>query len=420
MLDLDDRLAELKELGLYRRTRMVSGPQGPRVVLDGQPVLLLCSANALGLAGHERVRQAAADAAMRWGVGAAATRLACGTMTLHRRLEERLAEFMGADAAVLFGAGTLANLGVIPALARRGEQVLYDELSHPSIVDGCRLAGADAVPYAHGDADQLAWALRASEGRAVLIATDGVFGTDGDVAPLEDIVLLARRHDLRVLVDESHALGALGPGGRGAVADAGVADEIDVRTGSLGKALGSYGGYACCDHVTARYLSNTAPPLLHSTAPAPVAVAAALAALELLAEQPRLVEKLAANAEVLRDELAREGFEVSGACTQVVPVLVGRSDVALRMVDAALEDGVLVEAIVPPLVREGGARLRVSAMASHTRAELREAAQVLGRAALRSGFRPGAGVPLAAAPGVEPALGGVFDGEEAEELRRAA
>ena len=275
MLDLDDRLAELKELGLYRRTRMVSGPQGPRVVLDGQPVLLLCSGNALGLADHPRVRQAAADAAMRWGVGAAGTRLACGTMTLHRRLEERLAAFMHADAAVLFGAGTLANLGVIPALARTGEVVLHDELSHPSIADGCRLAGADAVPYAHGDPEHLAWSLRQSEGRAVLIATDGVFGIDGDVAPLEEIVLLARRHDVRVLVDESHALGALGPRGRGAVADAGLGDEVDVLTGSLGKALGSYGGYACCDHVTARYLTNTARPLLHSTAPAPVAYNAA-------------------------------------------------------------------------------------------------------------------------------------------------
>jgi 8-amino-7-oxononanoate synthase len=413
MLDLDDRLDELRELGLYRRTRMVSGPQGPRVVLDGRPVLALCSGNSLGLADHPRVRQAAADAAMRWGVGACAPRLACGTMTLHRRLEERLADFIGADAAVVFGSGTLANLGVIPALARRGELVFYDELSHPSIADGCRLAGAEAVPYEHGDPDSLAWALRQSDGRAALIATDSIFGTDGDVAPLEEIVRLARRHDVRLLVDEAHALGALGPGGRGAVADAGLEDEVDVITGSLGKGLGSYGGYVCCDHVTARYLVNAARTLMHSTAPAPVAVAAALAALELLEEQPRRVEKLAANAEVLRAELAREGFDVSGACTHVVPVLVGRPEVALRIVDVALDDGVFAEAVVPPLVPDAAARLRVAAMASHSRSELREAAQVLGRAALRCGFRPGAGSPVAAA---EP--GGVFDGDD--QLPRAA
>jgi 8-amino-7-oxononanoate synthase len=414
MLDLDDRLDELRELGLYRRTHMVSGPQGPRVVLDGRPALLLCSGNALGLADHPRVRQAAADAAMRWGVGACAPRLACGTMTLHRRLEERLAAFVRADAAVLFGSGTLANLGVIPALARRGEIVLYDELSHPSIADGCRLAGAEAVPYDHCDPESLAWELRRSEGRAALIATDSIFGTDGDIAPLAEIVGLAHRHDVRVLVDEAHALGTIGPGGRGAVAEAGLEGEVDVITGSLGKGLGSYGGYACCDHVTARYLVNAARPLLHSTAPAPVAVAAALAALELLEEQPRRVEKLQANAEVLRDELAREGFEVTGACTHVVPVLVGAPELALRIVDAALEDGVFAEAVIPPLVPDGAARLRVAAMASHSRSELREAARVLGKAALRCGFRPGTGSPVAAAP---PAL---FDADADAPMPRAA
>src|SRR5437764_9973266 len=281
MTDIQDRLDEFKELGLYRRMRQVSGPQGPHVVLDGKPVLLLCSNNYLGLADHPRVRQAAADAAMRWGVGAGAARVASGTMTLHRRLEERLADFTRRRSALLFGSGSLANLGVIPALARRGEVVLHDELSHASIRDGCRLSGADVVAYRHGDAEHLAWALRQADGRAALICTDGMFGMDGDVAPLAEIVELARRFDARVLVDEATALGALGPGGRGAVAEAGLEAEVDVITGSLGKGLGSYGGYACCDHVTARYLVNAARPLLHSTAPAPVAVAAALAALDL-------------------------------------------------------------------------------------------------------------------------------------------
>ena len=168
MLDLDDRLDELKQLGLYRRTRMVSGPQGPRVVLDGRPVLVLCSGNSLGLADHPRVREAAADAAMRWGVGAGACRVTSGTMTLHRRLEERLARFLGADATVVFGSGSLANLGVIPALARKGEVVFHDELAHASIVDACRLAGADVFAYRHADAEHLAWGLAQADGRAAL------------------------------------------------------------------------------------------------------------------------------------------------------------------------------------------------------------------------------------------------------------
>src|SRR3954468_24840483 len=286
MLDREDRLDELSQLGLHQRMRMVSGPQRRRVVLEGRPVLLLCSGNALGLADHPRVRRAAADAAMRWGAGAGAARVSCGTMTLHRRLEERLPAVTGQRAALLFGSGALANLGVIPALARRGEVVLHDELSHSSIIDGCRLSGADTIAYRHADPDHLAWALRQADGRATLIATDGMFGMDGDVAPLHEIVELARRFDVRVLVDEAHALGALGPDGRGAVAEAGLQGEIEVVTGTLGKALGSYGGFVACDHVTARFLVHSARTLLHSTALPPVAAAAAMAALELLEEQP--------------------------------------------------------------------------------------------------------------------------------------
>jgi 8-amino-7-oxononanoate synthase len=397
MLDLDERLDELKELGRYRRLRMVSGPQGPRVVLDGRPVLLLCSGNALGLADHPRVREAAADAAMRWGVGAGAARVASGTMTLHRRLEERLARFTGTGAGLLFGSGSLANLGVIPALARRGEVVFHDELAHASIADGCRLAGAEAVAYRHGDTEHLAWGLRQSDGRAALIATEGLFGLDGDVAPLEDVVRLARRYDVRVLVDESHALGVLGPGGRGAAAEAGLAEDVDVITGSLGTALGAYGGFACCDHVTARYLVNSARTLVHSTAPPPVAAAAAMAALELLEAQPRRIEKLHANAAALRDGLAREGFDVSGSDAHIVTLLAGGDERAQRIVDAAVEEGVFAEAVLPPAVADGSARLRVAAMASHTRPELRDAAAGLARAALRCGLRPGESGPVAAA-----------------------
>src|SRR3954471_15230095 len=397
MLDLEDRLDELSQLGLHQRMRMVSGPQGPRVVLEGRPVLLLCSGNALGLADHPRVRQAAADAAMRWGVGAGAARVASGTMTLHRRLEERLAGFTGRRAALLFGSGSLANLGVIPALARRGEVVLHDELSHCSIVDGCRLSGADIVAYRHADPDHLAWALRQCDGRASLIATDGMFGMDGDVAPLEDIVALAHRFDVRVLVDEAHALGALGPGGRGAVVEAGLEGEVDVITGTLGKALGAYGGFAGCDHVTARFLVHSARTLLHSTALPPVAVAAAMAALELLEEQPRRVERLRADADALRNPLAGEGFDVWGAAAHVVPLVVGEAELASRIVDHALEQGVFAEAVRPPAVPEGTARVRLAAMASHPRPELRDAARTLARAALRAGLRPGAGLPVAAA-----------------------
>src|ERR671921_2247857 len=184
MLDLEDRLDELSQLGLHQRMRMVSGPQGPRVVLDGRPVLLMCSGNSLGFADHPRVREAAADAAMRWGVGAGAARLASGTMTVHRRLEERLAEFKGTETALLFGSGYLANVGVVSALAGAGSVVLSDELNHASIVDGCRLARAETVVYRHGDVEHLVWCIGRAGGRGGVIVTDSVFSMDGDVAPL--------------------------------------------------------------------------------------------------------------------------------------------------------------------------------------------------------------------------------------------
>jgi len=397
LTDIEDRLAELRELGLYRRTRMVSGPQGPRVVLDGKPVLLLCSNNYLGLADHPRVREAAADAAMRWGVGAGASRLVSGTMTVHRRLEERLASFEDRDAALLFGSGYLANVGVVSALAGAGSVVLSDELNHASIVDGCRLARAETFVYRHADVEHLAWGLRNAEGRSALIVTDSVFSMDGDIAPLAEIVELARRHRVRVVVDEAHGTGCIGPGGRGAVHEAGVEDEVDVVVGTLGKALGTYGAYAACDHAMAQLLLNTARPFIFSTAPPPPVAAGALAALDLLATQPERVDRLRANGAALREELHREGFDVSGSTTQIVPIVVGEAALAMRMCELALEGGVFAQAIRPPTVPEGTSRLRLAVRASHSRQELREAARVLGRAALRAGFRPGVGVPAVAA-----------------------
>jgi 8-amino-7-oxononanoate synthase len=421
MLDLQDRLDELKSLGLYRRMRMVSGPQGPRVVLDGKPVLLLCSNNYLGLADHPRVREAAADAAMRWGAGAGASRLVSGNMTLHRRLEERIATFKATQSALVFGSGFLANLGIVPALARRGEIVFSDELNHASIVDGCRLSGAETFIYRHADVEHLEWGLRNADGRGALIVTDGVFSMDGDVAPLEEIVELARHFDVRVMVDDAHGTGTIGPGGRGSVAEAGLEGEIDVIVGTLGKALGSYGAFAACDHAMTRHLVNSARPLIYSTGLPPSAAAAAMAALELLHEQPRRVERLADNAATLRDELAREGFDVSGSESQIVPLIVGDAGLAMRICEAALEHGVFAQAIRPPTVPDGTSRLRLAVMASHTRDELRDAARVLAQAALRNGFRPSSTVPVAAAQTAPPPGGlRVFDGDAEEPLPKAA
>jgi 8-amino-7-oxononanoate synthase len=386
LIDLAQRLDELESNGLRRRLRLIEGPQGPRVLLDGEPVLLLCSNNYLGLADHQRLRRAAADAALSLGTSAGASRLISGSMSIHAELEARLAEFKGTEAALLFGSGYLANTGTIAALARRGEAVFSDELNHASIIDGCKLAGAETFVYRHRDTEHLEWGLRRAAGRAALIITDGVFSMDGDIAPLGELAILAGRHRCRLMVDEAHATGCLGPGGRGSVAAAGLTDEVDVIVGTLGKALGGYGAYVCGSREMADFLVNAARPLIFSTAPPPPSVAAASAALELLIERPRRVERLRANAATLRAGLRSEGLEPAGSETQIVPLLIGEADDAMDLCERLLEDGIFAQAIRPPTVPPGTSRLRLTVMATHRVADLRRAARRIGAATRELGL----------------------------------
>jgi glycine C-acetyltransferase/8-amino-7-oxononanoate synthase len=410
MNEIEQRLQELEQLGLSRRLRMVSGPQGPRVLLDGRPVLLLCSNNYLGLADHRRVREAAAEAAMRWGVGAGASRLVSGTMTVHRRLEQRLAAFERSEECVLFGSGYLANAGAICALAGRGDTVFSDELNHASIVDGCRLSRAEVLVYRHRDTTHLDWLLRRHGGAGRrLIVTDSVFSMDGDLAPLAEIVELAREHGARTIVDEAHATGVLGPGGRGAIARAGLEGEVDIVVGTLGKALGSYGAYTYARRETIRYLINTARPLIFSTAPPPPAVAGALAALELLEERPHRVRRLRSNARVLRRALSAEGIPAEDVEMHIVPVIVGDERDAMSLCEAALARGVFAQAIRPPTVAPGTSRLRLAVMASHTAEELRDAARAIAGAARELGLDLSTTVSRAAR-----VSGGADEGDEPE------
>ncbi len=393
MTDVSERLAELRDRGLYRRLRLIEGPQGPTVTLDGRQVLLLCSNNYLGLADRARVREAAAEAALRWGASSGASRLISGNMEPHHQLEERLASFKGYEAALLFGSGYLANTGVIAALAGRGQVVFSDELNHASIVDGCRLSRAETFVYRHADLEHLAWGLRQAGGRAALVVTDGVFSMDGDVAPLPELLALARLHGARLMVDEAHATGAVGPGGRGSVAAAGLGGEVDVVVGTLGKALGSYGAYTCASTEIVELLINTARPFIFSTAPPPPAIGAAQAALELLEAEPELVERLRANAALLRRSLSAAGLAAGGA-TQVVPIHVGEADTTMALCERALEKGVFAQGIRPPTVPEGTCRLRLTAMATHRTEDLVAAAHMVGVAAREVGLV--AAEPLAA------------------------
>ena len=365
------------------------------MTLDGRPVLLLCSNNYLGLAEDPIVRAAAAEAALELGAGAGASRLISGNMGAHTALEQHLAEFKGYPAALLFGSGYLANTGVIAALAGEGKVVFSDELNHASIIDGCRLAKAETFVYRHGDVEHLERGLREAGSRAALIVTDGVFSMDGDLAPLPQLAELAARHDCRLMVDEAHATGAIGPGGRGSVAAAGLGDEVDVVVGTLGKALGSYGAYACADAETVDFLINRARPFIFSTAPPPPTVAAASAALGQLEAHPGMVERLRANAVVLRAGLAAEGLFAGGAPTQIVPVEIGDAARTMELCELALERGVFAQGIRPPTVPEGSSRLRLTVMATHTEVELRRAAAIVGAAARELGIQPAASATTA-------------------------
>ena len=384
MTDVARRLRELRERGLYRRLRLIEGPQGPEVTLAGKPVLLLCSNNYLGLAEHPLVREAAAAAAIRWGAGAGASRLISGSMEPHRQLEANLAEFKRYEAALLFGSGYLANTGVVAALAGAGEVVFSDALNHASIVDGCRLSRAETFVYRHADLEHLDWGLRQAGGRGALIVTDGVFSMDGDVAPLPELLELARRHGCRLMVDEAHATGTVGPGGRGSVAAAGLGGEVDVVVGTLGKALGSYGAYVCADAETVDFLVNSARPFIFSTAPPPPSIAAATAALELVGAER--VERLRANAAGFRRALAAEGLDVARSSTQIVPIEVGEAEPTMELCEHLLERGVFAQGIRPPTVPEGSSRLRFTVMATHQASELERAAKLVGSAARERGL----------------------------------
>ncbi|HET9719949.1 MAG TPA: 8-amino-7-oxononanoate synthase [Solirubrobacteraceae bacterium] len=388
MTDVTATLAALEHAGLLRRPVTLGGGGGGggggRAEIDGREVIVLCSNDYLGLREHPAVRQAAADAAMRWGAGAGSSRLVAGSLELHGTLERELCDFKGSEACVLFGSGYLANTGVIAALSGRGEVVLSDSLNHASIVDGCRLSRAETVVYPHGDMDALGWNLERVRGRPALIVTDSVFSMDGDVAPLAAITDLARRHGARVVVDEAHATGVLGPGGRGLVAELGLEEEVHVVIGTLSKALGSYGAFACCRRPVADYLINRARTLIFSTALPPASVAAGLAAVRLVREAPELVARVRQNARVMRGALLAQGLVVRPGAhpdVPVLPIVVGAPAEAVRQSQAALKAGVFVQAIRPPTVPEGTSRLRVTVSAAHAADDLLRAAAVLAAAA---------------------------------------
>lgn len=368
-----EALSELEAAGLLRRPLRISGPQGPEVEIDGKPVLCLCSNNYLGLADHPAIAAAAKASLDLDGVGAAASRLITGTMDAHRNAEQAFGAFLGAADAVLFSTGYAANLGTIQALVGPGDSVFSDALNHASLIDGCRLSRADIHVYSHRDVEHLRSLLERHRraARRALIVTDSLFSMDGVTAPLREIETLARSFDAGLLVDEAHALGVLGPNGRGLAAQEGV--EPDLVVGTLGKAFGVAGAFVAADAETISLIRNRARSFVYSTAPPPLLARAAMSALTLVRDADSARASLLQHANTLRSGLRQLGFDVPDGASQILPVLIGENDRTMELSAALLSRGVFVQGIRPPTVAEGTARLRLTPMATHRPAQIEQA-----------------------------------------------
>lgn len=375
--DLDAELAALEDQDLRRIRRTVGGLQGPSIDLHGRQVLCLASNNYLGLAGDPRVVAGGVAALEASGAGAGASPLISGHMEAHESFEIALADWQGTEAALVFGSGYHANIGVIGALVGAGDVVFSDELNHASLIDGCRLSKARRLVYRHRDLVDLEAKLREFPGRRRLIVTDSVFSMDGDLAPLEGLVSLARQYDAEIMLDEAHAVGVFGDEGGGYAAALGLGDQVAIRMGTLGKAFGSYGAFVSGSRQLIDLLVNRARAYIFSTSLPPSTVGSAAAALKIIRREPQLRERLWRNARRLHAALAEGGYAMEPLESPILPLLVGTSADALRVAQEALAQGVFAPAIRPPTVPEGTSRLRITPIAAHTEAEMDDAARIL-------------------------------------------
>jgi len=365
-------LDAIRARGTYRTLRVLDGAQGPRTRIDGREVLLFAGSNYLDLAHHPEVVEASARAARDYGCAAGGSRLISGNLVLHEALEDELAAHLGTQTALAFGTGYMANVGLIPALVGAGDVVISDALNHASIIDGCRLSRADVHVFPHGDLDALAAALRerARPGRRVLLAVDGVYSMDGDVAPLREMVALARVHGALVVLDDAHGTGTLGKNGRGTAELLGVDEGVDAIVGTLGKSLGSFGAFVAGSAALRDLLVNVARSFIFSCALAPPQVEAARAALRLVRLEPWRRERLQENATRLRAALAGRGLSTAPSTTHIVPVVIGGNAETMRVCEALLGRGFFAQGIRHPSVPEGMARLRITPMATHRAGEI--------------------------------------------------
>jgi len=365
-------ITNLKSKGLFTIIRTLSSPQGAWLTVDGKKVLNFCSNNYLGFANHPRLVEAAKNAIDTYGIGPAAVRTIAGTMDLHTMLEDRIAKFKGVEAAITFQSGFSANLGAIQALVGKNDIIFSDELNHASIIDGCRLSGAQIVRYNHCDPNHLEQVIKENEDEFehALIITDGVFSMDGDVAPLDSLQEIAAGYDILLAVDDAHGEGVLGKGGRGIVDHFDLHGKVDLEIGTFSKAFGVIGGVVAGNATVVDWLKQRGRPFLFSSAMTPPDVAACIAAIDILEESDVYVKQLWENADYFKTEMKKNGFDIGNSQTPITPIILGEAPLAQEMSQALFENGIFATPIGFPTVPKGKARIRVMISAAHSKQDL--------------------------------------------------
>jgi len=372
--DVPDRIIAA---GVWPYFRVIDSAQDPEVRIDGKTLVMLGSNNYLGLTNHPKVKEAASQAVMRYGSGCAGSRFLNGTLAIHVELEEKLARFMGKEAAVTFSTGFQVNLGAIACLVERGDVVYLDKQDHACIIDGARLSFGIAKKFAHNDPADLRRLMDDGARKGRLIVVDGVFSMEGDIAKLPEIVDVARDFGAGVMVDDAHGLGVLGRNGRGTAEHFGLEDDVDLIMGTFSKSLASIGGFICGDADLIHFVKHQARTLIFSAAPPPASVAAASAAVDIIEREPDRRERLWKNTRFMMEGLASLGFDIGCSETPVIPILVGDDFRAFGMAKRLHEEGVFVNPVVSPATAPGRALLRTSYMATHTEEQLSRALDAL-------------------------------------------
>lgn len=360
-------LQVIEEQGLTRKLRLFSTGNESEVVMNGKKFLLFSSNNYLGLATDSRLKKKATEGISKYGTGAGGSRLTTGNFDIHEQLESEIADFKKTEAAIVFSSGYLANVGVISSVMKTGDTIFSDAWNHASIIDGCRLSKAKTIVYEHADMADLERKLRQSYGDGKkLIVTDGVFSMDGDIAPLPKIVELAKEYKAYIMIDDAHATGVLGKGGRGTADYFGLKEEIDFTVGTLSKAIGAEGGFVSTSSIAKNYLLNNARSFIFQTALSPSAIEAAREGISIIQNEPERRKQLLKNAQYLRLKLEESGFVIKEGETPIISLIIGGSHEAMQFSAKLMDEGVFIPAIRPPTVPKGSSRLRITVMATHT------------------------------------------------------